>query len=285
METGVPRLAAISLYPVKSTAAREVDRAHIGRYGIAGDREWMIVDGHGTEVTARELPALLRIMASNRATGGPDSVDLRLDAPGVTGLELTGPGEGDRKVQLFGQSLVARPAGARADDWLRRVVGRDDVSLVWCATPEDRQVAFGNHLTGNAAFQDESAVSLISTASIAQVNEWIGGPQPLPATRFRANLLVEGVEPFAEDGWGAVRIGDAELRVAGPIARCVMTTIDPITLGRSKEPIRTLARHRRWDGKTWIAVHLLVDRPGLITLGDAVELKPGSGTARHAVTR
>ncbi|MGI5292038.1 MOSC domain-containing protein [Nonomuraea polychroma] len=285
MKARAPRLAAISLYPVKSTAAREVDRAHIGRYGLVGDREWMVVDGDGREATARELPALLHVMASSWATGGPEGVDLRLDAPGVPGLELTCPGGDDREVQLFGESLVASLAGAHADAWLRRAVGRDDVSLVWCAAPEDRRVAFGSGLTGYAAFQDESAVSLVSAASIAQVNEWIGDPQPLPASRFRANLLIDGVEPFAEDVWGAVRIGDAELPVAGPVARCVMTTIDPLTLSRGKEPIRTLARHRRWDGKTWIAVHLLVDRPGLIAVGDVVEVEPGSGAAPNAVMR
>jgi uncharacterized protein YcbX len=182
-------------------------------------------------------------------------------------------------VQLFGEPLIARPAGAHADAWLRRAIGRDDVSLVRCAAPEDRRVSFGSGLTGHAAFQDKSAVSLVSTASVAQVNEWVGAPQPLPANRFRANLLIDGVEPFAEDGWGAVRIGDAELRVAGPIPRCVMTTIDPVTLARGKEPIRTLARHRRWSGKTWFAVHLLVDRPGTIAVGDVVEFEPGSGAA------
>jgi uncharacterized protein YcbX len=39
--------------------------------------------------------------------------------------------------------------------------------------------------------------------------------------------------------------------------RCVMTTIDPITLASGKEPIRTLARHRRWDGKTWFGTRLV----------------------------
>ena len=33
-----------------------------------------------------------------------------------------------------------------------------------------------------------------------------------------------------------------------------MTTIDPCTHATGHEPIRTLARHRRWDGATWFAV-------------------------------
>lgn len=271
MKPGTPRLAAISLHPVKSTAVRHVQQARVGRYGLVGDREWMVVDRDGSTVTARELPGLLHVVASNAATGGRADIGLRLDAPGVSGIELAVPTDGVRDVRLFGETLSARPAGGHADAWLRRVLGRDDLSLVWCATPQDRQVSFGSRPTDNAAFQDESAISLVSTASIGQLNEWIGDAEPLPATRFRASLLVDGVEPFAEDKWQSMRIGDAVLRVAGPISRCAMTTIDPLTLDRGKEPIRTLARHRRRDGKTWFAVHLLVDQPGSIAVGDAVD--------------
>jgi hypothetical protein len=271
MTSGDPHLAAISIYPVKSTAERSVERARIGRFGLVGDREWMVVDGEGSVVTARELPALLQVRAAS--TERPGGVHLRLDAPGIPGLELTGLGDRDQEVRLFGEPLVARQVGTRANAWLRHALSREDVSLVWCSAPESRHVALGGRPTDRAAFQDEAALSLVSRASIAQLNEWIGQPDPLPATRFRANLLVDGVEPFAEDRWGEVRIGDARLRVAGPIGRCVMTGIDPVTLARSREPIRTLSRHRRWGGKTWLGVHLLVDRPGSIRVGDAVKVR------------
>jgi len=54
-----------------------------------------------------------------------------------------------------------------------------------------------------------------------------------------------------------------------------MTTIDPVSLVRGKEPIRTLAKHRRWDGKTWFGVWLvpeLASSPAnaTITVGDTV---------------
>lgn len=272
MDSARPRLAAISVHPVKSTATRPVASAQIGPSGLVGDREWMVVDGQGSAVTARELAALLHVTATNPATGGRPGVDLHLEAPGAGGIDLMIPHGENRGVRLFGQDLVARPAGAHADAWLRCALGRDDLSLVWCAEPEQRQVDFARRPTDTAAFQDESAVSLVSTASIAQLNEWVGGTEPLPASRFRASLLVEGAAPFAEDGWGAVRIGEAELRVAGPIGRCMITGIDPVTLARGKDPIRTLAKHRRRDGTTWFAVHLLVDRPGRVCVGDAVEV-------------
>lgn len=258
-----PRLEAISICAVKSTAMRPVEHAQIATHGLVGDREWMVVDADGAEVTARDLPTLMHVSAVD------DGESLRLEGPGVGGVDIARPTGADRDVSLFGAPLRGRPAGPAADQWLRAATGRDDVSLVWC--PEPRRTAFEQSVNGHAAFQDEGPVSLLSTGSVDQLNEWVATPEPLPAVRFRSNLLISGVPAFAEDAWKTVRIGTAGLRVVGPIARCVMTTIDPVTLDRGKEPIRTMAIHRRWNGKTWFAVHLVVESPGSIAVGDPVD--------------
>jgi hypothetical protein len=53
-----------------------------------------------------------------------------------------------------------------------------------------------------------------------------------------------------------------------------MTLIDPVTLARGVEPIRTLAKHRRWDGTTWFGILLVPQLEGgdsaLIRVGDPV---------------
>jgi uncharacterized protein len=66
--------------------------------------------------------------------------------------------------------------------------------------------------------------------------------------------------------------------------RCVLTTIDPDTAVKGKEPIATLARSRRWDGKVWFGVNLIPDSPqrggaasatepvGAITVGSPVQI-------------
>lgn len=73
-----------------------------------------------------------------------------------------------------------------------------------------------------------------------------------------------------EDHWSAVTIGEVRFRVAKPTDRCVMTTIEPETLETSKEPIRTLARHRLFDHKTMFAIHLIPESTGRIGVGDEV---------------
>ncbi|MFT4084192.1 MAG: MOSC domain-containing protein [Nocardioides sp.] len=258
------RVSGINLHPVKSTAIRPVEQAYAGRAGLVGDREWMVVDEGGAMVSARELPRLFTIVAD------PVDEGLCLTAPGIARSLVRRPVGGEEvSVSIFGKEpFSARSAGADADRWLTAALGRGGLRLVWCADPALRRVsrAWGG---AQVAFQDASAVSLASTTSMARLNAWM--EEDLPVQRFRANLIVDGVEEaFAEDGWSRLRIGEAVLRAEGPISRCVMTTIDPTTLERGKDPIRTLARHRRWDGATWFAVHTMVAQQGRIAVGDEI---------------
>ena len=130
------------------------------------------------------------------------------------------------------------------------------------------------------AFADAYPVTLASAVSLRRLHEWVaetalerGEEQapPLAIERFRPNLVVDGeLEPFEEDHWRRVRVGAITFRVVKPVDRCVLTTVDPTTRERGHEPIRTLARHRKWDGATWFAVQLVPEVRGTIRLGDRV---------------
>jgi hypothetical protein len=53
----------------------------------------------------------------------------------------------------------------------------------------------------------------------------------------------------------------------------VLTTVDPWTARKGKEPIATLSRHRKWDGAVWFAMNLVPDTPGVtVSVGDPVEV-------------
>jgi hypothetical protein len=93
--------------------------------------------------------------------------------------------------------------------------------------------------------------------------------------RFRPSVVVSGPAAWAEDRWRRLRIGDVVFRAVKGCDRCVLTTVDPDTAVKGKEPIATLARYRRWDGRTWFGVNLIPDspRPGdTIRVGDPVEI-------------
>lgn len=83
--------------------------------------------------------------------------------------------------------------------------------------------------------------------------------------RFRPNVVVDGdLEPFVEDTWAAVRIGMVDFRVSELCDRCAPVTIDPQAGVRGQEPLRTLAEHRRWDGRTWFGARLVPEGSGTV---------------------
>lgn len=274
------RLAAIHVHPVKSTAVRPVRRVRVEPWGLLGDRRWMVVDAAGECVTAREERGLLRITADTPTTEPALPSSLRLHAPGRGAIDVDTP-EGDPlTVTVHRRPLQAVPAATPAHDWVRSVLGRNDVTLVHVHRPRPLNPAHSR--PGDAtAFADGYPVTLASMPSLRRLDHWVSrtaaeageaSPAPLAVERFRPNLVVEGdLEPFAEDLWSGVDVGGVAFRVAKPVDRCVMTTIDPHTLERGHEPLRTLARHRRWDGATWFAVQLVPDGPGVLRVGDEVE--------------
>ncbi len=277
-----PRLTGIAVHPVKSTAVRPVRHAEVEPWGLRDDRRWMVVDAAGEALTAREEPRLLTVRADTATTDPAVSARLRLRAEDA-GEVLVPEAVGEPfPVTVHGRGLSAVAAADEASGWLRAHLRRDDVTLVHVATPRPLNPDLSR--PGEAtAFADGYPVTLASEASLRRLDTWVaetgqqrGEPPrgPLPMARFRPNLVVDGdLEPFEEDEWATVQVGAVAFRVVKPVDRCVMTTIDPATTQRGPEPIRTLARHRRWDGATWFAVQLVPQVRGPLRVGD--EVRPG----------
>jgi uncharacterized protein YcbX len=274
------RLTGLAVHPLKSGAVRPLSAAAVvARRGLVDDRTWMAVDRDGVMVSCREARRLLHVVADTPATDPSVTADLRLRAPGQPDLLLEEPVEAPVAVQLFSLDLKAVPAGPEADAWLSAALGRD-VRLVWCDDPSRRSLQPGYSRPGDhATFPDSFPVTVATEASLRQVNDWLAeaalergeDADPLPMARFRPNLVVDGDEPFAEDGWSTITVGDVRFRVGKPVGRCFVTTIDPRTLGRGHEPVPTLARHRRTaDGKSLFAVHLVPETSGTVRVGDPV---------------
>jgi uncharacterized protein YcbX len=274
------RLESLHVHPVKSTAARSVASAKVERRGLVDDRSWVVVDADGVVVTAREARALLAVRADTPSTDPDVRTALRLRHDSLDDVELAEPDGPLVRVRLFRTELQGVPAGAAADAWVGKALARDDVRLVWCDDPTRRVLNPEYSRPGDhTAYADGYPVTIASRASLRRLDDLIvqealsrgeEPPAPLPMHRFRPNLVVEGAEAFAEDGWREVRVGEVSFRVAKPVDRCVITTIDTATLHTSREPVRTLARHRLVDGKPMFAVHLVPTSTGTISIGDEV---------------
>lgn len=284
-----PRLTSIHRFPVKSLRGESLDEALVEPWGLVGDRRWMLVDPDGDAITAREVNAMLLIRPEITGDG------LRVSATDLPTLETRTPSPDEQvPVSVFDSHVTAAPAGAEADEWFTKALGRP-ARLVHLDDPRRRATdpRFGER-DDRVSFADGYPLLLATEESLAALNDVVvdgarTDGEPLPMTRFRPNLVVAGFEPWAEDDWRRIRVGEAVFRAVKGCARCVMTSVDPETGVRGKEPIASLARVRRWDGATWFAVNLVPDSPGAtVRVGDDVEVleavAPGDGPLRPART-
>jgi uncharacterized protein len=257
-------VTALYRYPVKSCRGERLAAARVEPWGLAGDRRWMIVDGYGSVVTAREHPRLLLV------TPLIEPGVLRLTAPGMPGLAVGIPdarqGCDLLPVVVWESKVLATPASDAAGAWLSTVAG-EPVRLVYLDDPTRRATnPRYSRDSDRVSFADGYPLLITAASSLTALNELIAaGPLaaegPLPMRRFRPSVVVEGSQAWAEDGWRLLRIGGVVFRAVKGCDRCVLTTIDPDTAAVGKEPIATLARTRRWDGKVWFGMNLIPDLP------------------------
>ena len=263
------KLSQIWRYPIKSARGERLDRAVVEPWGLAGDRRWMIVDEQGSAITARERPQMIVTVPTATDT------QLTLEHPRLGTVVVPVPSDLVR-VDVFGSELEAAHAPG-ADEFVSAITGQP-ARLVYLDDPTRRRPnPERSHASDRVSFADGYPLLLASEASLAAVNDWIAeGPRadegPVPMRRFRPNLVVTGAPPWDEDRWRRIRVGDVTFRAVKACDRCVLTTVDPDTGGKGKEPVTSLARHRRWDGKIWFAINLIPDAGGTIGVGDGVEI-------------
>ena len=111
------------------------------------------------------------------------------------------------------------------------------------------------------------SVAVLNRASLAALGERLG--IDLAMERFRGNLWVEGLAPFAEfDLVGReIRVGGAVLAVRGQITRCVATAVDPATGVRDTDTLGGL--EAGWGHRDF-GVYAEVVSGGRVATGDAV---------------
>ncbi|MEU2432030.1 MOSC N-terminal beta barrel domain-containing protein [Streptomyces sp. NPDC007861] len=267
-------LRSAHVHPVKSVAGYAPGEAVVEPWGLAGDRRWMVVDAAGRAVTQRQQARLALAAAEPLADGG-----IRLSAPGREPLTVAAPEPvGAIVVELFGEKLEAVPVGTASDAWFSAYLGVP-VRLVHLDDPAHRRPVDPDYaLPGETvSFADGFPLLVTSVASLDALNSLIAQGDhpdegPLPMNRFRPNLVVDGTPPWDEDGWQRIQVGEVRFRVTKPCGRCVVTTTDQLTAERGKEPLRTLARHRRFGDRLVFGQNLVPEHTGTVRVGDPVRI-------------
>ncbi len=252
-------LTRINVTALKGTALEHPERVELTPEGVAGDRRLFLIDERGELFSAHDFGPLMKVHAAH----DPDAGSLSLSFP--DGSVTDGPLDGGSAVTtdfhgrpVHGANYVGGPfAGA-----LSAFVGQD-VRLV----RTDREG------TGT----DVHPLTLVSQASVRELAQRGGHTGDLDARRFRMTLEIDGTEPFEEDTWAgcAVRVGDAVLRLHGPVPRCRVTTYGPETGVKDWDTLTQIAGFRPLmsdERGIPFGMYAQVERAGSTQIGNPVVL-------------
>ncbi|MEE9395999.1 MAG: MOSC domain-containing protein [Methylococcales bacterium] len=260
-------VSELNIYPVKSLAGIRLTESILDSKGLQYDRHWMVVDTNGRFMTQRQYPKMATIQP-HLAQGV-----LVLTASAAKDLAVPDPllEKQALKVRVWDATIEATRVSIETDEWLSRVLGVDCV-LVYFPENTVRQVDPDYANVGDqTAFSDGFPLLLISEGSLTDLNQRLD--QPVPMARFRPNIVVSGCEPFAEDDWRHIRIGNIRMRVVKPCSRCIITTIDPETGTKSsQEPLKTLFNFRKQGNQAMFGQNVIHDNEGCLKVGDAVDV-------------
>ena len=236
----VGRVAGLWRYPVKSMAPEELDSAEVSWHGLTGDRRWAFIRAGQVRsgfpwLTLRERPELAHYRPRFAQPDRPNASLVLVGTPAAAEFDVADP-------------ALAAELGTGV-----RVIKQD------------------------RGIFDTMPLSLLTIQALAGLGLAAGAG--LAAARFRPNLLVDALggdfpwyPEIPEDAWVGriLRIGALRMRVDKHDLRCVVPTIDPVTLCRNPAILRTIAR----DRGNRFGVYASTVEPGRVAVGDPVELEP-----------
>ncbi|UZD24672.1 MOSC domain-containing protein [Algoriphagus halophytocola] len=253
----------IYVYPIKSLGGIRLAKATVEERGFKYDRRWMLVDQKGVFLSQRTTAslALLRVRLESEGltvfpvSNSTDQIHIPFDQ---VGEELA--------VQVWDDEMLAKTVCKQADDWFSRILGKE-VRLVKMPESTVRKVDPKYAPNGEAvSFADGMPYLMIGQNSLDDLNQRL--EEEIEMNRFRPNIVFSGGEPFMEDTWDEIQIGDVTFQVVKPCARCVMITIAQETGVKGKEPLKTLATYRATGKKVLFGQNMLALSSGELKVGD-----------------
>ena len=207
----------------------------------------------------------------------PDRFVTLKSTPGLTRLDVRLDTEALRlRMRLDGETLVEGALDAAGRERIASAMTDYVLALDESALRNHPQRA-PLRLIGDPArpaFADRAPrhISVIGRASIRALAGALGAD--VDERRFRANVVIDGAEPWEELGWTGrtLRIGGVDFKVEQPIVRCVATHANPESGERDLDVMKTLTSVFGHEQPLMGVLATPLDGGGELALGDAVEI-------------
>jgi uncharacterized protein YcbX len=252
----MPRVARLSIAPVKSLGLLHPESITLTERGVAEDRRFFLIDATGRLMDRLVIGSLVRIGAWT----DPAGETLRLTFPDGTVVE--GPVHPTEPIvtPMYGRRAVGHVVDGPFAEALSAFAARP-IRLVRTDQP--------------GGTREQHPATLVTDGSLDRLGQHLG-VGGVDGRRFRMLIELEDGTAHEEDSWVGQRvgIGGAEMRISAAVPRCAITTQDPDTGERDLDTLRTIISYRglREDKDIDFGVWGEVDTPGEVRLGDEVRL-------------
>ncbi|GAV64118.1 Aminotran_5 domain-containing protein/MOSC domain-containing protein/MOSC_N domain-containing protein [Cephalotus follicularis] len=277
-------LKSISIYPIKSCTGFSAESWPLGSAGLKYDREWILQSLAGEILTQKKVPEMIHINTFIDLNQGK----LFVDSPRCKvklHISLNSDSyHGERgEIDLHSQRYEVQGYENGVNVWFSNAIGRP-CSLLRCLSSknnfflnEGRSKGMCRDVGSRLNFANEAQFLLISEESVSDLNNKLssnvqngsrGIHVQVNPMRFRPNLVISGGEPYSEDGWRNLKIGNQYFKSLGGCNRCQMINFAQQAgqVQKSNEPLATLASYRRLKGKILFGImltHEIGDKVGL----------------------
>lgn len=262
------RLSELNIYPVKSLPGISLTESSVEERGLLYDRRWMLVNSENIFITQRLFPRMVfinvkiekgKLLFSNR-NKNIESLE----------LSLTEFPENETNVEVWDDKCAALEYKQEINDWFSESLDTK-CKLVYMPKTTERKTSVKYFRDSkNVSFADGYPYLIIGYESLKFLNSKL--INKVSMSQFRPNLVFSGGKEHDEDKWNDIIIGGLKFSVGKPCARCVITTISPLTGSKNKEPLATLSKYRNFSGKVMFGQNAISYSEGIITVGDKIEV-------------
>lgn len=260
------KIVDLVIYPIASCRGISLSRGTICPQGLLHDRKFIIAarkdeDADYLHMDMKRCPALALVKPSvegsklritHTVSGKSILVDLE---PDTTGLKYL-----DNRIILWKCPYSPFVLDASFGVFLRDVVGVRGQDVQLCYKSDKKRLIGGNMPpkgTQNHNRQIEASMHasfpllVTTTASLKHLNSRLPESEAVGMERFRANIILDGSEPWEEDDWLTLVTTAAypdykshKIHVTARCGRCTITTVSLASGKMGTQPLKELRTFR-----------------------------------------
>lgn len=277
-------VASLWRYPVKSMMGEELQASEFTKYGLLGDRAYALIDGTDGKVVTAKNPGKWPTLFGFRATfihqlaSNATRQPVRITLPDGATVASTAPDCHHILLKALNRTVTLAVAHEGGVSGIQ-----SSLPASWTGKAEeywpdmeglDHRDTVTDFTLPPGTFFDCATIHLLTTATLKQLHT--SYPQGrFEAQRFRPNIVVDVPDVqsgFVEQTWigQTLTIGDrVKLKITGPCARCVMTTLAQGDLPKDSGILRTAVQQNQGH----VGVYATVVQGGTINRGDRLKLE------------